>query len=93
MGCWVVVATIGTAAFAHMQAYLVDIAAKVVIRSDTDLNELYDNLYAQITEFIYNDDDLLNLEIELLPLPGNCNGSPDRRDEPDSEEGSKAPVS
>jgi hypothetical protein len=93
MGCWVVVATIGTAAFAHMQAYLVDITAKVVIRSDTDTNELCDNLYAQITEFIHNDDDLLNLEIELLPLPGNCNGSPDRRDEPDSEEGSEAPVS
>jgi len=93
MGCWVVVATIGTAAFAHMQAYLVDITAKVVIRSDTDPNKLCDNLYAQITEFIHNDDDLLNLEIELLPLPGNCNGSPDRRDEPDSEEGSKAPVS
>lgn len=93
MGRWVVVATIGTAAFAHMQAYLVDITAKVVIRSDTDPNELCDNLYAQINEFIHNDDDLLNLEIELLPLPGNCNGSPDRRDEPDSEEGSKAPVS
>jgi hypothetical protein len=93
MGCWVVVATIGTAAFAHMQAYLVDITAKVVIRSDTDPNELCNNLYAQITEFIHNDDDLLNLEIELLPLPGNCNGSPDRRDESDSEEGSKAPVS
>ena len=87
------VATIGTAAFAHMQAYLVDIAAKVVIRSETDPNELCDNLYAQISEFIHNDDDLLNLEIELLPLPGNCNGSSDRRDEPDSEEGSEAPVS
>jgi hypothetical protein len=93
MGCSVVVVTIGAAAFAHMQAYLVDIAAKVVIRSETDPNELCDNLYAQITEFIHNDDDLLNLEIELLPLPGNCNGSPDRRDKPDSEEGSKAPVS
>jgi hypothetical protein len=93
MGCWVMVATIGTAAFAHMQAYLVDIAAKVVIRSETDPNELCDNLYAQISEFIHNDDDLLNLEIELLPLPGNCNGSSDRRDEPDSEEGSEAPVS
>ena len=93
MGCWVVVATIGAAAFAHMQAYLVEITAKVVIRSETDPDELCDNLYAQITEFIHNDDDVLNLEVELLPLPGNCNGSSDRRDEPDSEEGSKAAVS
>ena len=76
-----------------MQAYLVEITAKVVIRSETDPDELCDNLYAQIHEFIHSDDDLLNLEVELLPLPGNCNGSSDRRDEPDSEEGSKAAVS
>ena len=93
MGCSVVVVTIGAAALAHMQAYLVEITAKVVIRSETDPDELCDNLYAQINEFIHNDDDLLNLEVELLPLPGNCNGSSDRRDEPDSEEGSKAAVS
>ena len=93
MDCSVVVVTIGAAAFAHMQAYLVEITAKVVIRSETDPDELCDNLYAQIHEFIHSDDDLLNLEVELLPLPGNCNGSSDRRDEPDSEEGSKAAVS
>jgi hypothetical protein len=93
MVCWVVVATIEAAASAHMKAYLVEITAQVVIRSETDADELCDNLYAQITEFIHNDDDLLNLEVELLPLPDNCNGSPDRRDEPDPEERSKAPVS
>ena len=76
-----------------MQAYLVEITAKVVIRSETDPDELCDNLYAQINEFIHNDDDLLNLEVELLPLPPICNGSSDRRDEPNSEEGSEAPVS
>ena len=73
-----------------MQPYLFEIAAKVVVRSDSDPEELPADIYARITEFIENEDDLLSLEIEMFPLPDANSGSSDRRDDADSEEGGKA---
>ena len=70
-----------------MRPYLFEITAKVVVRSETDPEELPADLYARITEFIENEDDLLSLEIEMFPLPGVNSGSSDRRDDIDSEEG------
>ena len=70
-----------------MQPYLFEIAAKVVIRSDSDPEELPADIYARISEFIGNEEDLLALEIEMFPLPDANNGSSDRRDDADPEEG------
>jgi hypothetical protein len=70
-----------------VQPYLFEIAAKVVIRSDSDPEELPADIYARITEFIGSEEDLLALEIEMFPLPDANSGSSDRWDDADSEEG------
>jgi hypothetical protein len=64
-----------------------EITAKVVVRSDSDPEELPADMYARITEFIENEEDLLALDIELFPLPDANSGSSDRWDDADSEEG------
>ena len=75
-----------------MQPYLFEIAAKVVIRSDSDPEELPADIYARITEFIGSEEDLLALEIEMFPLPDANSGSSDRWDDADSEEGGEEAV-
>ena len=70
-----------------MRPYLFEITALVVVRSETDPEELPADLYARITEFIENEDDLLSLEIEMFPLPDANSGSSDRWDDADTEEG------
>ena len=75
-----------------MQPYLFEITALVVVRSETDPEELPADMYARITEFIENEDDLLSLEIEMFPLPDGTSGSSNRRDDIDSEEGGEAAV-
>lgn len=57
-----------------MRAFLVDITAKVVVRSDSDPDELPADIYAHIAEFIHDDDDILDLSIEAMPLPPDLSG-------------------
>lgn len=57
-----------------MQAFLVEINAKLVIRSDTEPDDLPADIYSQIAEFIRNDDDILDLSVEALPLPPDLRG-------------------
>ena len=52
-----------------MQAHLVEINAKVIIRSDTPADELPVNIYSQLTEFIHDDDDIIDLDVEVFVLP------------------------
>lgn len=75
-----------------MQPYLFEITAKVVIRSDSDPEELPADIYARITEFIGSEEDLLALDIEMFPLPDANSGSSDRWDDADSEEGGEEAV-
>lgn len=58
-----------------MRAYIVEITAKVLVRSDTDPDELPADIYSQISEFVRNDDDILDLEINAVPLPTDLCGS------------------
>jgi hypothetical protein len=58
-----------------MRAYIVEVTAKVVIRSDTDPDELPADIYSQISEFICDDDDILELEVQAVPLPADLCGS------------------
>ena len=73
-----------------MQPYLFEITALVVVRSETDPEELPADMYARIAEFIENEDDLLSREIEMFPLPDANSGSSNRRDDIDTEEGGEA---
>jgi hypothetical protein len=70
-----------------VRPYLFEITAKVVVRSDSDPEELPADIYARITEFIGNEEDLLALDIEMFPLPDANSGSSDRWNDADSEEG------
>ena len=58
-----------------MRAYLVEINAKLIIRSDTDPSELPADIYAQLVEFIRTDDDIVDLDVSTFALPGLDSGS------------------
>lgn len=58
-----------------MQAYLVEINAKLIVRSDTEPEELPADIYAQLTEFIRSDDDIVDLDVSAFALPGIDGGS------------------
>jgi hypothetical protein len=57
-----------------MQAFLIEITAKVIFRSDTNEDELPADIYSRITEHIGNDEDILDLLVEALPLPLDLGG-------------------
>jgi hypothetical protein len=52
-----------------MQAYLVEINAKIILRSDTPAEDLPADIYSQLTEFIRNDDDIIDLDVGVFVLP------------------------
>jgi hypothetical protein len=58
-----------------MQAYLVEINAKLIIRSDTEPSELPADIYSQLAEFIPSDDDIVDLDVSAFALPGLDSGS------------------
>ena len=58
-----------------MQAYLVEINAKLIIRSETEPSELPADIYAQLAEFIPSDDDIVDLDVSAFLLPGQDDGS------------------
>jgi len=57
-----------------MQAFIVKVTATVVIRSDTQPEELPANIYSRIAEHFHDDNDILDLEVEALPLPPDLSG-------------------
>jgi hypothetical protein len=68
-------ATVSQAGATPMRAHIAEITAKVIIRSDTDPDQIPADLYSQIAEFIHSEDDLLDLGIELFTLPDDLGGS------------------
>ena len=52
-----------------MQAHLVEINAKVIVRSDIPADELPANMYSQLSEFIHDDDDIVDLDVGVFVLP------------------------
>ena len=52
-----------------MQAHLVEINAKIILRSDTAAEDLPADIYSQLTEFIRNDDDIIDLDVGVFVLP------------------------
>jgi hypothetical protein len=57
-----------------MRAYLVEINAKLIVRSDTDPQELPADIYSQLAEFIPSDDDIVDLDVSAFLLPGQDDG-------------------
>lgn len=56
-----------------MRAFIVEVTAKVIVRSATDPDDLPEDLYSRITEFC-NDEDILDLEVHVVPLPADLSG-------------------
>jgi hypothetical protein len=58
-----------------MRAFYLEISAKLIIRSDTDLNDLPAEIYSRMAEFIPSDDDIIDIEVNAVPLPPDLCGS------------------
>jgi hypothetical protein len=58
-----------------MRAYLVEINAKLIVRSATEPEELPADIYAQLSEFIPTDDDIVDLDVSAFLLPGQDDGT------------------
>lgn len=58
-----------------MRAFYLEISAKLIIRSDTDPEALPADIYSHLAEFIPSDDDILDIEVQAIPLPPDLCGS------------------
>lgn len=56
-----------------MRAFVVEVTAKVFVRSQADPDDLAADLYCRIVEFC-NDEDILDLEVHAVPLPADLSG-------------------
>ena len=56
-------------------AFIVEITAKVVYRSDTPVADLPADIYRQLSEFIRNDEDILDLGVVVFDLPADLSGT------------------
>lgn len=58
-----------------MRAFYLEISAKLIIRSDTDPDDLPADIYSHLAEFIPNDDDIIDIEVNAVPLPLDLSGT------------------
>ena len=66
-----------------MQWFVVEINAKLMLKSESEPEELPADIYAHIAEFLPSIDHLMDLEVQTFVLPEDVHGSPDRRDASD----------
>jgi len=58
-----------------MRAFFLEITAKLIIRSNTDPDDLPADIYSKLAEFIPSDDDIIDIEVNVVPLPSDLCGS------------------
>jgi len=59
-----------------MRAFYLEITAKLIIRSDTEPDDLPADIYSQLAEFIPNDEDIIDIEVTAVPLPPDLGSAP-----------------
>lgn len=59
-----------------MRAFYLEITAKLIYRSDTDPDDLPADIYSHLAEFIPSDDDIIDLEVNCVPLPPDLGPAP-----------------
>lgn len=59
-----------------MRAFYLEISAKLIIRSDTEPDDLPADIYSQLAEFIPNDEDIIDIEVTAVPLPPDLGPAP-----------------
>jgi hypothetical protein len=57
-----------------MRAFYLEISAKLIYRSDTDPEELPADIYSHLSEFIPSDEDIIDIEVNAVPLPADLSG-------------------
>ena len=58
-----------------MRAFYLEISAKLIIRSDTEPDDLPADIYSHLAEFIPSDDHILDIEVNAIPLPPDLGSS------------------
>jgi hypothetical protein len=58
-----------------MRAFYLEISAKLIIRSDSEPDDLPADIYSHLAEFIPSDDDIIDIEVNAIPLPADLCGS------------------
>jgi hypothetical protein len=58
-----------------MRAFYLEITAKLIIRSNTDPDDLPAEIYSRMAEFIPSDEDIIDVEVNAIPLPPDLCGS------------------
>jgi hypothetical protein len=58
-----------------MRAFYLEISAKLIIRSDTDPDDLPADIYSKLAEFIPSDEDIIEIDVTAVPLPADLSGS------------------
>ena len=69
-----------------MRTYIVEINAKLISQSDADPEDYPEDIYAQLSEFLPSDDQLLDLEVATFALPDKFCGSSNRSNDSDAQE-------
>jgi hypothetical protein len=59
-----------------MQGYFLEINAKLFIRSNTPADDLPGDIYSHMAEFIRSDEDIIDIEVNAVPIPLDLCGSP-----------------
>jgi hypothetical protein len=67
-------ATVRPAA-AHHGGYYLEVLAKLFIRSDSPADDIPGDIYSQIAEHVRSDEDIIDIEINCVPVPGDIHGS------------------
>jgi hypothetical protein len=65
----------GTSGGQPMRAFYLEITAKLIIRSNADPDDLPAEIYSRMAEFIPSDDDIIDIEVNAVPLPPDLCGS------------------
>lgn len=58
-----------------MRAFYLEISAKLIIRSNTDPDQLPADIYSHMAEYIRSDEDIIDIEVNAIPLPADLCGS------------------
>jgi hypothetical protein len=58
-----------------MRAFYLEITAKLIIRSNADPDDLPADIYSHMAEYIRSDEDIIDIEVNAVPLPADLSGS------------------
>ena len=69
-----------------VQWFVCEISAKLMVKSESEPEDLPADIYAQLAEFLPSIDHLMDLEVQTFALPEDVYGSSDTGHAFDSEE-------